>query len=91
MPEPTNKQRLACVMISSPFPGTPTGALQIMLNITFSEKFLFVEAVRGSCRITVSGLWHVKQLVPLGKRNAMLMFAMRLEGSHLCCKCLLTE
>ena len=39
--------------------GTPTGVLEILRNITPIKEFLFVEAVRGSYRITVSGLWHV--------------------------------
>ena len=56
----TKVQRLAC-LISSAFPGTPSGALEILLNITPIEEFLLAEAVRGSYRITVSGLWHVKQ------------------------------
>ena len=29
------------------FPGTPTGALEILLNITPIEEFLLAEAVRG--------------------------------------------
>ena len=56
----TKVQILAC-LISSAFPGTPTGALKILLNITPIEEFVLAEAVRGSYRITVSGLWHVKQ------------------------------
>ena len=55
----TKVQRLACLMISSAFPGAPTGALGILLIITPIEEFLSAEAVRGSYRITVSGLWHV--------------------------------
>ena len=43
----TKVQRLACQMISSAFPGTPTGALEILLNITPIEEFLLAEAVRG--------------------------------------------
>ena len=57
----TKVQRLACLMISSAFLGTTTGALKILLNITLIEKFLLAEAVRGSYRITVSGLWNVNQ------------------------------
>ena len=41
----TKLQRLARLMISSAFPGTPTGALEILLNITPIEKFLLAEAV----------------------------------------------
>ena len=76
----TKVKRLACLMISSAFAGTPTAALEILLNITPSEEFSLAEAVRGSYRITVSGLWHVNPVGPLGKRKAMLMFAMR-QGS----------
>ena len=60
-------QRLACLMISSAFLGTPTGALEILLNITPIEEFLLAEAVRGSYRITASGLWHVNSVGSLGK------------------------
>ena len=60
-------QRLACPMISSAFPGTPTGALEILLNITPIEEFLLAEAVRGSYKITVSGLWHVNPIGSFGK------------------------
>ena len=58
----TKVQRLACLLISSAFPGTPTGALEILLNMTPIEEFLLVEAVRWSYRITVSGLWHVNRV-----------------------------
>ena len=54
-------------MISSAFPDTPTGALEILLNITSIEEFLLAEAVRGSYKITVSGLWHVNQIGSFGK------------------------
>ena len=43
----TKVQRLACMMISSAFPGTPTGALEILLYITPVEEFLLAEAVQG--------------------------------------------
>ena len=55
----TKVQRLACLIVSSAFPGTPTGALEILLNITISKAFLLAEAVRGSYRTTVRGLWYV--------------------------------
>ena len=42
----TKVQTLACLIISSAFPGTPTGALEILLNITSIEQFLLAEAVR---------------------------------------------
>ena len=66
----TKVQRLACLMISSAFPGTPTGALEILLNITPMEEFLLAEAVRGSYRITVSGLWHVNPIGSFGKTKS---------------------
>ena len=66
----TKVQRLACLMISSAFPGTPTGALEILLNITPIEEFLSAEAVRGSYRITVSGLWHVNPIGSFGKTKS---------------------
>ena len=60
-------QRLACLMISSAFLGTPTGALEILLNVIPIEEFLLAEVVRGSYRITVSGLWHVNPIGSFGK------------------------
>ena len=87
----TKVQKLACLMISSAFPGTRTGALEILLNITPIEELLLAEAMRGSYRITVIGLWHVNPVGSWGKRKAMLMFAMRLEDFYVCCKCQLTE
>ena len=63
----TKMQRLACLMISSAFRGTPTGALVILLDITPIEEFLLAEAVRGSYRFTVCGLWHVNQVGSFGK------------------------
>ena len=63
-------QRLACLMISSAFPGTPTGALEILLIITPIEEFLLAEAVRGSYGITVSGLWHVNPIGSFGKAKS---------------------
>ena len=58
-------------MILSEFPGTPIGALEILLSITPVEEFLLAAAVRGSYRITVNGLWHVNESVPLGKRKCV--------------------
>ena len=66
----TKVQRLACLMISSAFPGTPTGALEILLKITPIEEFLLAEAVRGSYRISVSGLWHVNPIGSFGKTKS---------------------
>ena len=40
-------QRFACLMTSSAFLGTPTGALEILLNITPIKEFLLAVAERG--------------------------------------------
>ena len=40
------------------------------LNITPIEEFLLAEAVRGSYRITVSGLWHVNRVDSFGKTKS---------------------
>ena len=53
---------LACLMILSAFPGTATGALEILLNITPIEEFVLAEAMRGLYRISNSGLWHVNRV-----------------------------
>ena len=66
----TKVQRLACLMISLAFPGTPTGVLKILLNITPIEEFLLAEPVRGSYRIALSGLWHVKPVGSFGKTKS---------------------
>ena len=66
----TKMQKLACLMILSAFPVTPTGALEILLNITPIEKFLLAEAVQGSYRITVSGLRHVNRVGSFGKTKS---------------------
>ena len=58
-------------MISSAFLGNPTGALEILLNITPFEEFLLDEAVRGSHRITVDGLWHVNRVGSFGKTKCL--------------------
>ena len=63
-------QKLASLMISSDIPGTPTGALKILLNITPIEEFLLAEAVRESYKMTVSGLWHVNPVGPFGKTKS---------------------
>ena len=66
----TKVQRLACLMISSAFPSTHTGALEILLNVTSTEEFLLAEAVRGFYRITVSELWHVNPVGSFGKTKS---------------------
>ena len=57
-------------MISSAFRGTPTGALEISHNISPIEEFLLAEAVRGSYRIAVSGLWRVNRVGSFGKTKS---------------------
>ena len=59
----TKVQRLPCLMILSVFPGTPTGALEILLNITPIEEFLLY-------RVTISGLWDVNPVVFFGKTKS---------------------
>ena len=66
----TKVQRLACLMISSAFPGTPTGTLEILLNITPIEEFLLAEVLQGSYRINASGLWHVNRVGSFGKTKS---------------------
>ena len=68
----TNVERLARLMILSAFAGTPTGALEILLSTTPIEEFLLAEAVRGSYRITVSGLWHVNPVGSFGKTKSLV-------------------
>ena len=63
----TKVQRLACLMTSLAFPGTPTGALEILFNLTLIEEFLLTEAVRRSYRITASGPWHVNRVGSFGR------------------------
>ena len=62
----TAVQRLVYLMISSAFPGTLTGAPELLLNITPFKKFLLVEAVRRSYRIAVSGLLYVNPVRSFG-------------------------
>ena len=78
-------------MISTAFPGTPTGALKILLNKTPIEEFLMADAGRGHTESLLVGSRMSTQLVPLGKRKVMLMFAMKLEDFYLCSKCQLTD
>ena len=66
----TKVQRLACLLIPSAFLGTPTGALDILLYITPIWEFLLAESVRGSYRITVSGLWHGNPIGSFGKTKS---------------------
>ena len=58
--EETHKDAETC--LRDDFVSIPTSALELLLNITPIEEFLLAEAVRGSYRITVSGLWHVNRV-----------------------------
>ena len=51
----TMVHRLACLIISSAFPGNPTGALEILLNITPIEGILLAEVVRGHAESLLVG------------------------------------
>ena len=66
----TKVKSVACLVISSTFSGTPTGALEILLNLIPIEEFYLAEAVRGSYRITVSGLWRVNRVGSFGKTKS---------------------
>ena len=61
-------------MISSAFPGTPIGALEILLNITPSKEFLLAKAVQGSSRITLSGNWQANSVSSFGKTKIYVGF-----------------
>ena len=90
--ELTKVQRLACLMISSAFPGTSTGAPEILLNITpILRNFYWLRQCEGHTESLLVGSGTSTQLVPLGKQKAILMFAMRQENSYLYCKCQLTK
>ena len=79
----TKVQRLACLMISSAFPGTSTGAPEILLNITpILRNFYWLRQCEGHTESLLVGSGTSTQLVPLGKQKAMLMFAMR-QGKFL--------
>ena len=79
----TKVQRLACLMISSAFPGTSTGAPEILLNITpILRKFYWLRQCEGHTESLLVGSGMSTQLVPLGKQKAILMFAMR-QGKFL--------
>ena len=87
----TKAQRLGCLTISSAFPGIPTGALEILLNITPIEEFLLAEAVRGSFRFPVSGLRHVNRVGCFGKTKSHVDVCNDGRRFYLCCKRQLTE
>ena len=78
-------------MISSAFPGTPTGALKILLNLTPIEEFLLARHCEGYTESLLVSSGMSTELTPLGKQQATLMFALKQEDSYRCCKCKLTE
>ena len=55
-------QRLACLMISSAFPSTLTGALEIRLNIMPINECIWSEAVKGSYRLSRVSFWPAKTI-----------------------------
>ena len=87
----TKVRRLACLIISSAFPCTPTGALEMWLNITPIEEFLLAEQCEGHAESLLVGSGMSTQLFFFGKRKDILMFAMRQENSYRCCKSQLIE
>ena len=63
-------QRLACLMISSAFPSTPTGALEVLLNIMPIDEFILSEALKGSYRLSRVGLWSAMTIGSTGKTKS---------------------
>ena len=55
-------QRLACLMISSAFPSTPTEALEMLLKIMPINEYIMSEAVKGSYRISRVKYWPAKTI-----------------------------
>ena len=66
----TKVQRLACLMISSAFPGTSTGAPEILLNITpILRNFYWLRQCESHTESLLVGSGMSTQLVPLGKQK----------------------
>ena len=63
-------QRLACLMISSAFPSTPTGALEVLLNIMPINEFILSEALKGLYRLSRVGLWSAMTIGSTGKTKS---------------------
>ena len=55
-------QKLACLMIFSAFPSTPTEALEMLLNIMPIKEFILSEAVKGSYRLSRVSFWPAKTI-----------------------------
>ena len=90
----TKVQRLACLMISSAFDYTPTGLLVLWKYCSTwlpLRNSYWLRPCEGHAESLLVGCGLSTQLVPLGKRKAMLMFAIRQEDSYRCCKCQLTK
>ena len=67
----TKMQRLACLMILSAFPGTSTGAPEILLNITpILRNFYWLRQCEVHTESLLVGSGMSTQLVPLGKQKA---------------------
>ena len=67
----TKVQRLACLMILSAFPGTSTGAPEILLNITpILRNFYWLRQCEGHTESLLSGLWHVNPIGSFGKTKS---------------------
>ena len=67
----TKVQRLACLMISSAFPGTSTGAPEILLNITpILRNFYWLRQCESHTESLLVGSGMSTQLVPLGKTKS---------------------
>ena len=66
----TKVQTLACLMISSAFPGTSTGALEILLNITpILRNFYWLRQCEGHTESLLVG-WHVNPIGSFGKTKS---------------------
>ena len=57
-------------MISSAFPSTPTGALEMLLNIMPINEFILSEALKGSYRLSRVGLWSDMTIGSTGKTKS---------------------
>ena len=63
-------QRLVCLMISSAFFSTPTGALEMLLNIMPIDEFIMAEAVKSSYRISWVKFWPAKTVGSIRKTKS---------------------
>jgi ribonuclease HI len=60
-------QRLGCMMVTSAFPGTPTAALEVMLNLPPLEIYLEGEAYKACYRLEKGNTWTRKTIGSKGK------------------------